>query len=195
MLYKMSKDTLLHTVIQGALTYSCQACLWPKKYNHESMLVMIKPKQMFHDYVCYPKIGYYYHIRSFKRIAQISDQCSLPSLVNKLRSSENHSSELDTLITVLQQIFKIWFPIMFSANHFEIDKCIQNVSRFLLANRCIWTNWSSNFRKQVECKVLILSRYFTFPQQWKSEWRQNQPGKLLPFNLLQEIFSVRKSFL
>lgn len=67
---KWAKIHCYTPVIQGALTY-CQACLWPKKYNHESMLVMIKPKQMFHDYVCYPKIGYYYHIRSFKRTAQI----------------------------------------------------------------------------------------------------------------------------
>ena len=35
------------------------------------MLVMLKPKQRFNDYMCYLKIGYYYHIRSFKFIAQI----------------------------------------------------------------------------------------------------------------------------
>ena len=103
----------------------------------------------------------------------------------------------DTLITVLQQIFKIWFLMMFLKIISKLKSAFQNVCHFLFFRLIgiFELTEAATSRKQFECKVLIQSRYFTFPQQWTSEWRQTSQVSCYHFNPLQEIFSVHKSFL
>lgn len=118
------------------------------------------------------------------------------------RDIKNPFQWAETLITILQQRCKKLFLMkrVFLNTTLKGKNPLWNSSHSppCLLVKYIWTHWRNNFWNQFMCKMLCVSRYFTFQQKWKNElMNESKPASQASHELFllftKKRFSVHKS--